>query len=137
MGTRVGYSVVICARLTASTPKSAEKQIRVSLRLAIVLCIIALLLAAGLIGLAVSRGASQAFDEAFLMALRVPGQPTVPNGPKWLPEVARDLTALGGVAVLTLLTVIVAFHLLLRRLWLSAALVLAAAISGTLISNVL
>jgi len=67
----------------------------------------------------------------------MPGQPTVPIGPVWLTEVARDFTALGGVAVLTLLTVLVTVHLLLRRLWLSAVLVAAAAISGTIISNFL
>ena len=84
-----------------------------------------------------TRGASQAFDEAALLALRMPGQPTVPIGPVWLTEVARDFTALGGVAVLTLLTVLVTVHLLLRRLWLSAVLVASAAISGTIISNFL
>lgn len=71
------------------------------------------------------------------MALRVPGSPTTPIGPPWLSEAARDVTALGGVAVLTLLTVLVTAQFLLRREWAAAALVALTAISGTMISNVL
>ena len=107
------------------------------LRTLAVMVMLALLVAAVLIGFAVSRGTSQVFDEATLLALRVPGAPTVPIGPKWLTEVARDFTALGGVAVLTLLTTLATIHLLLRRQWLPALLVMLAAITGTLISNVL
>jgi hypothetical protein len=66
--------------------------------------LVALLIAAGLIVYAVSSGGTLRFDQAFLLALRVPGNPTLPIGPAWLSEMARDITALGGVAVLTILT---------------------------------
>lgn len=101
------------------------------------LALLASLVSAILIGLAVGRGASQPFDQAFLLALRIPGEPTTPIGPKWLTEVARDLTALGGVTVLTLLTTLATIHLLLRREWSTAALVSITIISGTMISNTL
>lgn len=102
-----------------------------------ILAIAALVLAALLIAYAVVRGASQPFDEAVLLALRVPGDPTDPIGPHELEEMARDITALGGVAVLTLLTTLATIQFVLRREWPSALLVSASAFSGTMISNIL
>lgn len=99
--------------------------------------LVVLIAAALFIGYAVSTGMTQDFDQAFLLALRVPGDPTVPIGPQWLGEMARDVTALGGVAVLTILTVLLTVQFLLRREWVSAILVAVSAISGTMISNVL
>lgn len=96
-----------------------------------------LIIVALLIGYAVPRGMTQAFDQAFLLALRVPGDPTTPIGPAYLSEMARDVTALGGVAVLTILTVLVTVQFVLRREWASAILVALSAISGTMISNLL
>ena len=63
--------------------------------------------------------------------------PAEPLGPPWLAEMARDITALGGVAVLTLLTLLVASFLALRRLWHAVWLLLAAVGSGVLMSTVL
>jgi undecaprenyl-diphosphatase len=100
-----------------------------------VAAVIALLTSAILIGLAVSDGVSHDFDEAFLLALRVPGHPTTPIGPGWLSETARDLTALGGVADLTILTTLVTIHFLLRRELATALVVAGSAITGTMISN--
>ena len=51
------------------------------------------------------EGETAALDRRLLLALRTPGDPTSPIGPRWLQEAMRDLTALGGVTVLTLLTV--------------------------------
>jgi undecaprenyl-diphosphatase len=107
------------------------------LRIFAVLTLVALIAAALLIGFAVSAGTTLGFDQAVLLALRVPGDPTTPIGPKWLTEMARDVTALGGVAVLTILTVLVTLQFLLRREWSAAILVAVSAISGTLISNLL
>jgi undecaprenyl-diphosphatase len=114
-----------------------ERQERAPVSMVALLTVAALIVAAVLVGYSVSRGTSQTFDEQVLLTLRVPGQPTTPIGPVWLTEVARDITALGGVAVLTLLTCLATIHLLLRREWGTAALVAAAAISGTMASNVL
>ena len=56
----------------------------------------------------------------------------VPIGPAWVRAAMIDITALGGVTVLTLVTIIVAGFLGLKRLWLTLALVLASTISGSL-----
>lgn len=96
-----------------------------------------LLTALGLIIDEVVEGDTLQFDRAFLLALREPGDPTNPIGPIWLEEVARDITALGGVAVLTLLTTLVTVQFFLRGKPRSGLFVAFATISGTLISNVL
>jgi undecaprenyl-diphosphatase len=44
------------------------------------------------------------FDRHLLMAFRSPADPATPNGPRWLRESARDISALGGFTVLTLVS---------------------------------
>jgi undecaprenyl-diphosphatase len=85
----------------------------------------------------VREGETAAFDRWLLLALRDPADPANPLGPLWLREVGRDLTALGGVAVLTLLTVAVAAWLALRRLWGATWLLLASVGGGILVSTLL
>ena len=85
----------------------------------------------------VTEGETLPFDQAFLLALREPGDPTNPIGPVWLEEVARDITALGGVAVLTLLTTLVTLHFFLRGKPRSGLFLALAVISGTVLSNIL
>jgi undecaprenyl-diphosphatase len=66
----------------------------------------------------VLEGDTAAFDRHILLAFRVPGRPDLPVGPRWLMESARDITALGGFTVLTLVSVaavIVLFTLQRRR----------------------
>ena len=46
------------------------------------------------------------FDEAVLLAMREPGNPSDPVGSKQVEEMARDLTALGGVTLLTGVTLV-------------------------------
>jgi undecaprenyl-diphosphatase len=58
---------------------------------------------------------THAFDRALLMALREEGAPEDPIGPSWMHEVARDVTALGGYAVLSMLTIAVIGYLWIRR----------------------
>ncbi|SMX48778.1 phosphatidylglycerophosphatase B [Maliponia aquimaris] len=60
-------------------------------------------------------GATHDLDRDLLLLLRTPGDIAIPLGPPWLQEMARDLTALGGVAVLTLATLATAGFFLLRR----------------------
>ncbi|HZY68051.1 MAG TPA: phosphatase PAP2 family protein, partial [Devosia sp.] len=104
----------------------------------VALLLVALLLTGlGLIIDGVTDGDTLEWDQAFLLALREPGQPTNPVGPVWLEEVARDVTALGGVAVLTLLTTLVTVQFFLRGKPRSGLFVALATISGTLLSNVL
>jgi undecaprenyl-diphosphatase len=85
----------------------------------------------------VREGETAAFDRWLLLALRDPADPANPLGPLWLREVGRDLTALGGVAVLTLLTVAVAAWLALRRLWGATWLLLASVGGGIVVSTLL
>ncbi len=85
----------------------------------------------------VMEGGRPKFDETLLLALREPGRPTVPLGPVWLPQVMLDLTALGGAAVLTLLSLSVTGFLLLEGKGRIALLVVASVAGGLLISSVL
>ena len=46
------------------------------------------------------------FDEVILLAMRVPGNPADPVGSPRVEEMARDLTALGGFTLLTVVTLV-------------------------------
>ncbi len=85
----------------------------------------------------VVQGETQSFDERILLALRNPADPTDPIGPPWIEELCRDLTALGGVAVLTLACLAIAGLLILdgKKRW--AGLVAAAMGGGVLIGVLL
>ena len=85
----------------------------------------------------VTEGESGHVDEQLLRALREPADPAQPVGPRWLPEAARDVTALGGYPVLTLIVAAVVGYLLVVRHYPSALLVLAAAVGGLLLSHLL
>src|SRR3954465_15099885 len=62
----------------------------------------------------VTEGDTKHFDEWAVRALRMPnpnglpGAPQVPIGPEWVREVGRDMTALGGMAVMFMMTLAVA-----------------------------
>ena len=112
--------------------------------------IVALLVVGGIwgfVGIAeeVMEGDTKAFDEWAVEALRMadpestPAQPRpdVPIGPKWLREVGRDMTALGGVAVLCLMTMGVAGYLLMVRKYHAMWLVLGATLGGLIASTLL
>lgn len=64
---------------------------------------------------AVMEGDTLSVDRTILLALRTPGELTNPVGPAWLERSMIDLTALGGVTVLTLITVLVTAYLLVAR----------------------
>ncbi|EAQ03294.1 PA-phosphatase related phosphoesterase [Pseudooceanicola batsensis HTCC2597] len=77
------------------------------------------------------EGDLHAFDEAILLALRNPDDPADPIGGGAVEIAMRDLTALGGVTVLALISLTVLSVLLLKRQS-ASALLLSAAISGGL-----
>jgi undecaprenyl-diphosphatase len=77
---------------------------------------------------------AHAIDRAILLAMRHPADPSVPAGPGWLKEVARDVTALGGVTVLSFTSIAVVGYLLLRRAF-STALLTAVAVLGVISDN--
>ncbi len=60
----------------------------------------------------VREGDTSRFDRTLLLAFRTPNDLSTPIGPRWLQESARDVTALGGFTVLTLVTA-VAFAILM------------------------
>lgn len=78
----------------------------------------------------VREGDTYRLDSAILLAMRRPGDLGVPVGPRWLQETARDLTALGGFTVLSLLVVLGVAMLLLHRRRLQAAVLAIAVVAG-------
>jgi undecaprenyl-diphosphatase len=81
------------------------------------------------------EGDLHAFDEAVFLALRAPGDPSNPIGG---PEVAlamRDITALGGITVLTLVTLAALVYLVLRRQRASALFLAVAVLGGQALSH--
>jgi undecaprenyl-diphosphatase len=92
------------------------------------------LIGAGLWGFAeladeIEDGETHEFDRAVMLAMQ--------GGPQWLDLVARDITSLGGTAVLVLLTVAALGYLLLVRKWSAAIFVAVSIVGGTLISTAL
>ncbi len=85
----------------------------------------------------VSDGDTLRFDEWAVRSLRQVQNPAKPIGPDWLAEVGRDLTALGGVAVMAMLTAAVAGFLWLRRAYGAMWLVLVATFGGLITSTIL
>jgi undecaprenyl-diphosphatase len=80
---------------------------------------------------------TQGFDEAVVRAMRRADDPSTPIGPVWLRGAARDVTALGGVTVLTLVTLAVCGFLALARHFRSLLLVLGSTVSGAVLNTVL
>ena len=81
--------------------------------------------------------AAHAFDTDILLAFREAGRPDDPVGPIWFEEAVRDITSLGSMAVLVLVTAAAIFYLLLIRKRLEALLVLVAVGGGQILSSLL
>lgn len=58
-------------------------------------------------------GETMDFDRALLLSMRTTNDLSDPIGPLWVEEIGRDITALGGNAILTLLTLAVVGFLVL------------------------
>lgn len=82
----------------------------------------------------VRDGETHRTDLQLLRALRQADDPTLLRGPWWLGEVARDLTALGGYALLTLTAAAVVGFLFLAGRPRDARFVLTAVAGGWLLS---
>lgn len=54
----------------------------------------------------VGEGETDLVDRSLLLALRTPGLPGDPIGPRWFEEAMRDITALGGFTLLTITTIV-------------------------------
>jgi undecaprenyl-diphosphatase len=85
----------------------------------------------------VLEGDTGRFDEHVLLMLRDADDPATPIGPSWLSEAGRDITALGGTAVLILMIAAVTGYLWLVGKHGAMWLVLASTIGGLLLSSLL
>lgn len=83
----------------------------------------------------VLEGELRSVDEALLLAMRTSGDLSNPLGPPWLEEMARDVTALGGIAVLVLLTLATLVYFLLMGMRRNSLLVGVAVVGGSLLST--
>jgi undecaprenyl-diphosphatase len=79
----------------------------------------------------------QALDVSILQALRPGTSPSDPIGPWWVEHAAADLTALGGISVLALVTLSVVGLLCLRARWGRALLLIGALGGGVVLSEAL
>jgi undecaprenyl-diphosphatase len=83
---------------------------------------------------AVFEGETQSFDRWMLTALRDPLVPTDPWGPRWMEEMARDATALGGLGWITFSTIVIAGYLVMDGKSRMGAFLIGAVTSGAAIS---
>lgn len=104
--------------------------------LALLSIIVAAILTLAELSEEVFEGSTRNLDRDILLLLRTPGDPSNPIGPLWLEEMGRDFTALGGVAVLTLTTLVVSVFFLLLHRWTSALYILVTVGGGILISGI-
>lgn len=95
-----------------------------------------LILVFGSLTVAVLGGSTDSFDRAVMLAMRVDGHPAEPIGPAWLQDVARDVTALGSYAFITIVFLAVTGYLALLRNR-SAMLLIATAVLGGMVLSTL
>lgn len=84
----------------------------------------------------VSEGETRTVDTALLLALRNPQDPAQAIGPLWMSEVMRDITALGGVSVLAILSLSVCGYLVMLRRY-DLVLLIVVSVGGALLLNYL
>jgi undecaprenyl-diphosphatase len=82
-------------------------------------------------------GIAGSFDRAVLLALQTSTEVSDPIGPRWVEEVARDLTSLGSYSVMLLIVAGVIGYLFLIRRGAAAVFVLASIGGGIVLSNAL
>lgn len=85
----------------------------------------------------VLEGDTHAIDERLLLAMRAPGDLNDPIGPGWVEEMGRDFTALGGIGVLTLITLFAAGYLVIRGARHTMWFMLVAVVGGVIASVLL
>jgi undecaprenyl-diphosphatase len=85
----------------------------------------------------VVEGDTRAFDEIVLLAFRNPNNPAYPIGPAWLQIMFRDITPLGGYAVVILISLAVIGYLLMDGKRGAALWVLVSVSGGAALSNLL
>ena len=101
------------------------------------LTIAALLFVFGFVAIDVATRKPSSFDRYIIFALRKSAKQPVPIGPPWLQEAARDVTSLGSIAVLLMITFAVAGYLFLANKPGVAWLMLISALGGLALNNLL
>jgi undecaprenyl-diphosphatase len=76
-------------------------------------------------------------DKNILLAFRTPDDLSRPIGPAWVKAVSLDISSLGSASVLTLITLLICGYLFLERKFAAAFLIIFAAVSGTLLNQML
>lgn len=128
--TPIGVSLRRTARLLVNWVRNQEALVLFT-ALIVVLALLAFIKITG----EVLEGDTREFDEWLLRALRQPGQPTIPIGPPWLMEAARDITVFGGHTVLVVILVLTLGYLALDRKYAAMCFVAVAACGGGLLST--
>src|SRR3954470_24930111 len=83
--------------------------------------LVGLILAAGALraflnlGGEMAEGETDSFDRRLILLLRTPGDLNNPVGPKSVEEAVRDVTALGGTTLVSLLTVVAVLMFLFHK----------------------
>lgn len=85
----------------------------------------------------VIEGDTHDIDQSILLMMRNADNTETPWGPVWLPEMMRDITALGSTIFLGLCTLSVAAFFALTRQFRMAFYLLASVMTGTVISHLL
>lgn len=83
----------------------------------------------------VREGEIQHFDDWAIRSLRSKENPAEPVGPGWLHEVGRDITALGGHAILSLMVLGVVLYLWMQKAYHALWLVLISTVGGMLLTG--
>ncbi len=105
--------------------------------------LVAFLVAAGMVWAFVKlademgEGETAAFDRTITLLFRVPGDTAQPIGPTWLAQSVIELSALGSVVVLTLVSVMAVALLLFRKRYRLAAMMAAATGGGAILGAAL
>jgi undecaprenyl-diphosphatase len=86
---------------------------------------------------AVTEAEHHGLEERIMRSLRQTGDPSLLRGPAWLKEVARDITALGGAAAITFVTLLTACYFLLSRRLQAAGFVVVSVTGGYLLGMLL
>lgn len=106
-------------------------------RLMLLLAIAVLLLIFAEIADEVMEGSTTPFDRSVVLAFRNPADLSQPIGPAWLQSMARDITALGSVVVLSILLLAVVGYLFFVGKSVSAWLMLASVVGGSALNSLL
>jgi undecaprenyl-diphosphatase len=83
------------------------------------------------------EGDTHEIDTKIITMLRNPNDLSDPIGPFWLQEMIRDFTALGGIGVLTFITLATVIYLFVIKKYMRGVFLLAAISTGTMLSNFL